>query len=348
MTHHAAFERRWLPVARGSRGERGRLRLSLRPVISWQAPDHDQVGGWPSRGRFWLRAPCRAWFRLGACDIAAPMRPLLRRTIQVCCALPMFAAALLSVQACASAPAAAPVAPAPTAIELDRQAAAAPSPQAIVDAPDRTPEDREVDARRQPVQLLEFLGVMPGERVADLAAGSGYTTELLARAVGSSGVVYAQNDKSTIDKHVSESWPKRLQRQAAHNVVRMDREFDAPFTPEARDLDLVTLLFSYHDVIAGGLDRKKLNAAVRDALKPGGLYVVADHQAPPGTGVEAAGALHRIDEKIVRQEIESVGFTFVESADFLRDPNDEANQPSYELAFKTDRFILKFKKPEAS
>jgi predicted methyltransferase len=221
-------------------------------------------------------------------------------------------------------------------------------PQAIVDAPDRTPEDRQADARRHPVELLEFLGVSAGARVADLAAGSGYTTELLARAVGPTGAVYAQNDKATIEKYVSDSWPKRLAREATRNVVRMDREFDAPFSPDAHDLDLVTLLFSYHDVIAAGADRGKLNAEVFRALEPGGLYVVADHRAAPGTGVEAASTLHRIDEKIVRQEIEAAGFVFVESAEFLRDATDDATEPSFKRGFATDRFILKFKKPEAA
>jgi predicted methyltransferase len=221
-------------------------------------------------------------------------------------------------------------------------------PQEIVDAADRTPEDREADGRRRPVELLEFLGVRPGARVADLAAGSGYTTELLARAVAPSGVVYAQNDKATIDKFVSESWPKRLTRAATHNVVRMDREFDAPFSPEAHHLHLVTLLFSYHDIVAGAGDRSKLNAEVFRALEPGGLYVVADHRAAPGTGLEAASTLHRIEEKVVREEVEAAGFTFVESGEFLRDPNDDATEPSFKRGFATDRFILKFKKPEAS
>jgi predicted methyltransferase len=197
------------------------------------------------------------------------------------------------------------------------------------------------------VELLDFLGVRLGERVADLGAGSGYTTELLARAVGPSGVVYAQNDKATIDNYVSESWPKRLAREATRNVVRMDREFDAPFSPEAHDLDLVTLLFSYHDIVAAGGDRSKLNAAVFRALAPGGRYVVADHRAAPGAGLDAASALHRIEEKIVRAEVEAAGFAFVESGDFLRDPSDDATQPSFKRGFVTDRFILAFKKPGA-
>ena len=66
----------------------------------------------------------------------------------------------------------------------------------VVDAPDRTEKDRELDAGRRPAETLEFLDVKPGMKVADLGAGGGYTTELLARAVGPSGAVYMQNDPS--------------------------------------------------------------------------------------------------------------------------------------------------------
>ena len=260
--------------------------------------------------------------------------------------LRMISAWLLSA-ACAAAPAPAPAAGDAPAGSSGAPPAEAATPQAVVAAPDRTDDDRQTDARRHPAELLAFLGVKPGERVADLGAGSGYTTELLARAVGPSGVVYAQNDRQTREKFVSESWPKRLARDAMRSVVRLDREFDAPLSPEAQDLELVTLLFSYHDVIARGIDRTKLNGAVFQALRPGGLYVVADHQAPPGSGIAAASSLHRIEEKLVRQEIEAAGFRFVESADFLKDPSDDGTAPSFSREFRTDRFILKFRRPEA-
>ena len=41
--------------------------------------------------------------------------------------------------------------------------------------------------------MLAFIGVRPGSTVLDLSAGGGYTTELLARAVGTCGHVYGQS-----------------------------------------------------------------------------------------------------------------------------------------------------------
>src|ERR1035437_2774725 len=63
----------------------------------------------------------------------------------------------------------------------------------IVASPDRTAADRANDVRRKPEQMLAFIGVRPGMVALDLSAGGGYTTELLARAVGPSGRVFGQS-----------------------------------------------------------------------------------------------------------------------------------------------------------
>src|SRR5688572_1822130 len=63
----------------------------------------------------------------------------------------------------------------------------------LVADPGRSDADRVLDQRRNPEKLLQFYGVRPGMRVMDVSAGRGYNAELLARAVGSSGRVYAQN-----------------------------------------------------------------------------------------------------------------------------------------------------------
>ncbi|MDB5873591.1 MAG: methyltransferase, partial [Ramlibacter sp.] len=64
---------------------------------------------------------------------------------------------------------------------------------AIVASPDRNAADRITDIRRRPAQMLAFVGVRPGMVALDVSAARGYTTELIARAVGPAGKVYGQN-----------------------------------------------------------------------------------------------------------------------------------------------------------
>ena len=54
------------------------------------------------------------------------------------------------------------------------------------------------------------------------------------------------------------------------NVVRVDRELDAPLPPDAKNLDAVVIVLVYHDTVWMGVDRDKMNKAVFDALKRGG------------------------------------------------------------------------------
>lgn len=63
----------------------------------------------------------------------------------------------------------------------------------IVASPDRSPADRSNDLRRKPEPMLGFIGIRPGMVALDLSAAGGYTTELLARAIGPSGAVYGQS-----------------------------------------------------------------------------------------------------------------------------------------------------------
>jgi predicted methyltransferase len=243
-------------------------------------------------------------------------------------------------------------APAATSVAPADAAAAAPSggadrAQAIVDAADRTAADREEDASRKPAELLRFLGVGPGMKVADLGAGGGYLTELLARAVGPEGVVYGQNNKVTIEKFVSKSWPERLARPVNAKVVRVDRELDDPLPPEAKDLDLVTIGFLYHDAVWMKTDMDKMNRAVFAALKPGGAYVILDHAADEGAGTTVAEKLHRIEKQVVIDQVTGAGFKLDGEGTFLANPQDprDTNVFDEKIRGKTDRFVLRFVKP---
>ena len=220
---------------------------------------------------------------------------------------------------------------------------------AIVDAADRTDADRQLDPGRHPGELVTFLGLTPGMRVAELVAGTGYTTELLARTVGAKGKVWAENPAGFL-KFVGAPYKERLARPVMKNVVRADRPIDAPFPPEAKNLDAVVSVLVYHDTVWLGVDRDKMNKAAFDALKKGGEYVVVDHSAAPGHGIDDVKTLHRIEEDVVTREVVKAGFQPSGSANFLRNPDDgrdwnDSPNAAAEKRGTSDRFVLKFVRP---
>ncbi|HRK65154.1 MAG TPA: methyltransferase, partial [Terricaulis sp.] len=97
-------------------------------------------------------------------------------------------------------------------------------------------------------------------------------------------------------------------------------------------------------------DRAAMNASAFAALKPGGLYIVIDHSAVAGSPLQtdAAATNHRIDQAIVRQEVEAAGFVFDGEAEFLRNPEDTRTANVFDPAIRgrTDQFVLRFRKPE--
>lgn len=219
-----------------------------------------------------------------------------------------------------------------------------PDYHAIVASPDRTEPDRQTDVRRKPESLLAFTGVRQGMKVLDMGAGAGYSTELLARAVGPHGTVYAQESPGA-SARARERFDERAKTAPMRNVVRVLREYDDPVPPAVRDLDLVTFLFAYHDTAFMAVDRAKMNRALFDALKPGGVLVVADHSAQPGAGTSVVKTLHRIEESTLRGEIEAAGFKLTAEADFLRNPGDMRDAIVFRPQTPVDEFVLKFVKP---
>jgi len=225
--------------------------------------------------------------------------------------------------------------------------------RAAVNAPDRSAEDRALDAGRKPDLMLSFFGIRPGMKVAEIGAGRGYTSELLARVVGPSGKVYAQNSPMILEKFANGPWSERLAKPelaALGNIVRADREFDDPLPSEAKGLDAVLDVLFYHDTVWIGVDREKMNRAVFAALKPGGVYGIVDHSGLPGSALSGVKSVHRIEEQALREEIEQAGFRLVSQASFLKNPNDtrdwnDSPKEAGERRGTSDRFVLKFEKP---
>jgi len=244
---------------------------------------------------------------------------------------------------------------------------------AIVASPDRSAADRTNDQRRHPEEMLMFIGIHPGWTALDVSTGGGYTTELLARAIGPGGLVWAQSRPPSPDQPrpaaaeggapppVGMPAPRRTaadvlaERSAAMKaagvaaapIAYVARPFEDPVPPEVANgqLDLVTLMFNYHDLGFMGVDRARMNAAIFKGLKPGGLYVIADHAGRPGTGISESGTLHRIEESFLRQEVEAAGFRLLDEGNFLRNPGDPRDRNTPEPPQPKDEFVLKFVKP---
>ena len=255
---------------------------------------------------------------------------------------------------------------------------------AILASPDRSPADRTNDVRRKPAEMLAFIGLRPGMVAFDIFAGGGYTTELLARSIGPTGQVYGQSRPPTAQPAPRPAAPEgnanpsatpptaaatpppaptaprpssvaladrdskmKAAGVAAAPIVAVTRPFEDPIPPELAEgkLDLVTLMFNYHDTGFLGIDRAAMNRAVFKALKPGGVYVIADHAGRPGTGISESGTLHRIEEAFLRQEIEAAGFKLAAEGTFLRNPNDPRDKNTPDPPQPKDEFVLKFTKP---
>jgi len=243
----------------------------------------------------------------------------------------------------------------------------------LIASPDRSAADRTNDLRRKPDQMLAFTGLRPGMIALDLSTGGGYTTELLARAVGPTGKAYGQSQPpraidatprptvtpegnsaphlppiqvAPIRRTSAQALAERAKNPSLSNLISVVRVFEDPIPPELTGkLDLVTLMFNYHDLGYLGIDRSRMNAAVFAGLKSGGLYVIADHAGRPGTGISESGTLHRIEEAFLQKEVESAGFKLVEHGDFLRNPLDPRDKNTPEPAQPKDEFVLKFVKP---
>jgi len=220
----------------------------------------------------------------------------------------------------------------------------APDYAALMAAPDRSDADRQADKRRDPVPFLAFAGLRPGMKVLDMGAGAGYSTELDARAVAPNGVVYGQNPPDFGERGKA-LFAARLATPAMKNAVSVSRPFDDPVPDDVHDLDVVTFLFFYHDTTYMNVDRAQMDRKLFAALKPGGFLVIADHAAKPGADISVGKTLHRIDEAVLRREVEAAGFKLVAEGAFWRHPEDAHDFTTLKPTGSVDEFVLKYQKP---
>jgi len=212
---------------------------------------------------------------------------------------------------------------------------------AAVADPARPAPDIARDADRKPTELMAFAGVLPGLRIAELAPGGGYFTRLLTGAVGPNGRVYAIAAK-----------PSPAVQELASKRTNLSVITAAPGTiPIPDKVDMVWTTLNYHDFKNQALPRgdaaQSLDAEAFRVRKPGGIYLIVDHETAPGKGASQTSTLHRIEDTVVRREVQAAGFVLEAESNLLRHPADDHTAKVQETGIrgKTDQFILKFRKP---
>jgi predicted methyltransferase len=231
------------------------------------------------------------------------------------------------------------------------RAAAADAYDAAVAHTGRSAADLKRDALDHPADILRLAGIKAGMRVADVLAGDGYYSELASYVVGPKGKVFMINN-AAFDHWSEGPLQERLKSDRLANVEHQTLDLNH-MNIAPGSVDAVLLIKVYHDLYwvdptnewpkidtSGVLDQ-----LVR-ALKPGGVLLLVDHSAKPGSGTTVASSLHRIEESYAVKDFESRGLKVAAKSDLLRRPDDARDQISYKgpALGKTDRFVLVFRK----
>jgi predicted methyltransferase len=215
-----------------------------------------------------------------------------------------------------------------------------------VEAAARPAEQRAVDANRKPAETLMLAEVAEGERVVELAAFGHYWTNMLVDAVGASGQVYM----------VDMPWTDRFGGEAARafdtshaNATYTQAHYNQMQLPT--NVDAVIMVQFYHDLkrsnAAESADTADMNRKIFAALKPGGIYLVIDHNAEAGSGWRDAMTLHRIDPATIKSEVTAAGFELATDSSLLANPADDRKIGMRDASIrgKTDQAVLVFRKP---
>lgn len=202
-----------------------------------------------------------------------------------------------------------------------------------------------VDPAWKAPEVVEFIGVKKGDKVADIVAGR--LTASLAQAVGPSGKVYAIETAEVVKAHPDALVHLKSLASQSPNVIVSEDPIASPLPP---GLDAVFIRQNYHDLynkFMGPADVPAFNKAVFAALKPGGVFVVLDHAAIAGSGISATDTLHRIDPARVKSDVLAAGFKLDGESSILANKADDHTKNVFDPSVRghTDQFLFRFKKP---
>jgi len=211
-------------------------------------------------------------------------------------------------------------------------------------AADRHEYDLPRDAARKPYQSFLFLGLKEGMVALDVGAYAGYTSEMLAAAVGPNGRVYSHNTRQVLERYADGYYQRTMEERLANNrlpntVLHITDYDDFGLTDQVDLAFLGNLLhdFYYRD---GREQTVRFLKAIRKALKPGGILGITDHVGARG---QDNARLHRLEPETARSLLTEAGFTIEASSDLFANPDDDHLLMVYDdrIYRQTDRFFFR-------
>lgn len=162
-------------------------------------------------------------------------------------------------------------------------------------------EDPERDKKLQIDRVMDLLHIQRGSVVADIGAGSGWFSVRVARRVGRTGHVYAEDINASYLDYIR----NRVQKEELANVQTILGKSDDPLLP-SNSVDAVLLMKTYHEIA----EPIVLMRHVRAAMRAGGRLGIIDRN---GKGDD-----HGLDHGVVIAEVRRAGFTLVGDYDFVK------------------------------
>ncbi len=211
-----------------------------------------------------------------------------------------------------------------------------------VENPTRTPEMKTHDGYRLPAEVLQLANVKPGSRVVEFSAYGNYYSTMLADIVGDKGELWMYDAP-----FAEEVFGKQQQAFVAAHPNTHYSGIDWNKIEFPKQVDVVTCFMCFHELLLTGTELSAFHAKLYKAMKPGAIYIVVFVDARSGTGTDTTGKTHRVEDSVVRSNLQAGGFELMEENRMLENHSDSLTSQVFtdNQSDLADRTVYKFRKP---